>query len=557
MSSIPSGASDPTSNTIGDGFDHKAPQGYDLPSPNQQQHATVRLHGPWNGQWAGNVSDIETTDEGYDEQRTEIPQWMNGWSDEQRADFAVQVLLSLPTSMLARVHGQITPYLHRDFIALLPFELAFHILSFVDAPTLCRCACVSTVWNRISSNSRLWRRLYAAQGWPANYKMIEEYLGTTDAYQSIELSQSQSESQKTMDITLENLSNISSPISAVSAGLSIGQRNVQEGVSPEGFNPFSIHRTPEGAPAINWKHLFHQRTLLESNWRRGNYRTLELEGHTECVYCVHFDSTKIISGSRDNSVRIWDIRTGKCLRTLHHHKKSVLCLQIDGPWLVTGSSDTTIAVWELDTGNVVKELVGHEDSVLNLCFDSNHIVSSSKDKTIRVWDRESGKCIRRLTGHRAAVNSVQFRDGIVVSASGDRTLKVWDMATGTCLRTLDAHPRGIACVQFDGKTIVSGSSDFTIRVWDAETGACLNILKGHTKLVRTLQFDARRIVSGSYDETIKVWDRKTGKLVSELRGHAGSVFKLQFDERRIVSGSLDKRILVWDFAHDIDSTFLV
>ncbi|KAG0374437.1 hypothetical protein BGX24_010402 [Mortierella sp. AD032] len=329
------------------------------------------------------------------------------------------------------------------------------------------------------------------------------------------------------------------------------------------------HRDPiSGRATINWKYLCMQRKLLEKNWAQGVYSARELPGHTEGIYCIQFDGYKVISGSRDTTIKIWDIRSGDCIRTYSGHTASVLCLQYDETRIVSGSSDTSILVWDLESGQILQRLDGHVDSVLSVRFEKDIVVSCSKDRSVKIWKISTGQLLRTLRGHRAAVNAVQFSPEsaapspfpgsprLVVSASGDKTIKVWSFETGKCLQTLEDHARGIACIQFEGNVVVSGSSDQTIRIWDLSTGKCVQILTGHEGLVRTLQFAGGRIISGSYDETIKVWDQASGQLLIDLGGHSHRVFKLQFDDTKIVSCSQDQKIIIWDFAVGVDTTFL-
>ncbi|KAJ3364826.1 hypothetical protein GGF32_001003 [Allomyces javanicus] len=282
---------------------------------------------------------------------------------------------------------------------------------------------------------------------------------------------------------------------------------------------------------LDWKFLYRNRVRLERNWRTDRMPMTELKGHGDSVYCIQFDQQKIVSGSRDQTIKVWSLATGTILQEMRGHAGSVLCLQYDATGLlVTGSSDTTVMLWDLARGAKLHTLSGHTAGVLDVAFNQDVIVSCSKDCTIKVWSRPSdwrvGPVLKAtLLGHRAAVNAIQLRGNTLVSASGDYLVKVWDVASGTHVRDLTGHARGIACVAFDGRIVVSGSNDKSIRVWDVQTGMLLATLEGHTDLVRTLALDSARglIVSGSYDQSVRVWhvwsDDKDGPFGP--RRHAG------------------------------------
>ncbi|KAI8339290.1 WD40-repeat-containing domain protein [Blakeslea trispora] len=323
---------------------------------------------------------------------------------------------------------------------------------------------------------------------------------------------------------------------------------------------------------IHYKHLYQKKAQLVERWYSTEvYAQMKtILGHADSIYCLQFDATKMITGSRDRTVKIWDSH-GQCLKTLVGHRASVLCLQYDQDLLVTGSSDHTLLVWSMHTLQILFCLKAHTSGVLDVCFDQRHIVSCSKDATICIWNRETGKLERTLRGHRGPVNAVQFHDKRLVSASGDTIIKLWDMETGQCLRDFVGHAHGLACVQFDGKKIVSGSNDNKIKVWNAgkandrikissiltpsilDTGECLLTCTGHTGLVRSLYFDKTKIVSGSYDQSIRVWDIHTGECIKTFsRCHTSWVFDVMFDETRIISTSQDQKILIIDFAYDMN-----
>lgn len=240
---------------------------------------------------------------------------------------------------------------------------------------------------------------------------------------------------------------------------------------------------------IDYADLYRRRTALVHRWRKGQVETRYLEGHQDSVYCLQFDSDKIVSGSRDKAIKVWDARSYECTQTLHGHTASVLCLRYNGNTLISGSSDTTVRVWDLDTSECIMQLNGHSSGVLDVCFNEQYIISCSKDTTIRVWDRTTGNHVATLNGHRGPVNSVQVCGQQLVSAAGDGLVKLWDLDTLELKRDFAGHTRGLACVQFDGNRILSGSNDKKIKVWDAHTGECTMTLEGHEDLVRTLSFN--------------------------------------------------------------------
>ena len=170
---------------------------------------------------------------------------------------------------------------------------------------------------------------------------------------------------------------------------------------------------------------------LEYNWRHGQFQLEKIQcrsQNSKGVYCLQYDDEKIISGLRDNTIKIWDRKTFECTKVLTGHNGSVLCLQYDEQVIVTGSSDSTVRIWNVKTGELINTLLHHCEAVLHLRFSDGIMVTCSKDRSIAVWQMNSPTDItirRVLVGHRAAVNVVDFDEKYIVSASGDRTIKVW------------------------------------------------------------------------------------------------------------------------------------
>jgi len=408
------------------------------------------------------------------------------WTHAERLLAIDQLIDSCEPQQVRHMMQVIEPQFQRDFISLLPKELALYTLSFLEPRDLLRAAQTCRYWRILAEDNLLWRE-----------KCKEAGLGDC--------------------------------------------------------REFFRKRTKLATGFIYspWKSSFMRQHNIEMNWRIQPIRTAKiLKGHDDHVItCLQFSGNRIVSGSDDNTLKVWSATTGKCLRTLVGHTGGVWSSQMANNVIVSGSTDRTLKVWNVESGTCVHTLYGHTSTVRCMHLHQTKVVSGSRDATLRMWDVESGECLHVLVGHVAAVRCVQYDGRLVVSGAYDYMVKVWNPDREECLHTLSGHTNRVYSLQFDGVHVVSGSLDTSIRVWDVETGTCKHALMGHQSLTSGMELQDNILVSGNADSTVKIWDILTGQCLQTLSGpnkHQSAVTCLQFNKKFVITSSDDGTVKLWD-----------
>ncbi|NMG09267.1 serine/threonine-protein kinase [Brasilonema sp. UFV-L1] len=288
-------------------------------------------------------------------------------------------------------------------------------------------------------------------------------------------------------------------------------------------------------------------------------RTSVLAGHSDEVNSLAFNppGTILASGSDDKTIKLWNFKSRKEIRTLNGHKDIIYSLAIssDGQTLVSGSKDNTVKVWNLKTGQEIRTLKGHSSLINSVAISSDglKIASGSYDSTIKIWNLNTGQEIRTLKGHTSEVLSVAISPDSqkLASASADRTIKVWNLNTGKVILNLEGHEGDVNALAIspDGQLLVSASDDKTVKVWNLNTGKEIRTFEGYVADVSAVAFspDGEKIATGSDDGTVKIWNLSTGQEISTFPGHTSEVFAVAFspDGKTLVSGGKDKTIKIW------------
>ncbi len=215
-----------------------------------------------------------------------------------------------------------------------------------------------------------------------------------------------------------------------------------------------------------------------------NIRTLP--GHDHSVSAIRFipsgtaeapaSGNLLVSASRDKSLRIWDVSTGYCIKTLRGHADWVrdVAASFDGRWLFSVGNDQTARLWDAGSGDTKATFLGHEH-VVECCAiappstythlaalaglkkapahnsSAEFVATGSRDKSIKIWDAR-GTLVKTLVGHDNWVRAMVFHPGgrYLLSVADDKTIRCWDLSQeGKCVKVLDdAHGHFVSCIRW-------------------------------------------------------------------------------------------------------------
>jgi len=139
-----------------------------------------------------------------------------------------------------------------------------------------------------------------------------------------------------------------------------------------------------------------------------------LSGHIETISSVAFspDGQKMLMGSHDDTVTLWDSKSGQVIHKFREHINSVnsVAFSPDGQKMLTGSWDATAILWDVESGQVIHNFRKHKSVVTSVAFspDGRKLLTGSWDDTTILWDAESGQVIHELKEHKKTVKSVSF-----------------------------------------------------------------------------------------------------------------------------------------------------
>lgn len=262
--------------------------------------------------------------------------------------------------------------------------------------------------------------------------------------------------------------------------------------------------------------------------------------HETQVLTVAFspDNKYLATGCLDSSeVKLWDVITGKDLKTFRGHHGTVwsLAFSPDAKTLATTGDDGVAKLWDVDRRMEIATLRGHTRLIVALAFspDGKTLATASWDRQVKLWQTEPHP-EESLRGHQNWIRSIAFApdNKILASAADDQTIKLWDVRTQQELQTLRGHEGKINCLAYspDGRLIATGSDDETVRIWSAHNGQEVKRFKENSGRIQTVAFtpDGQKVAAGGFGGVGKVWDLRSGQLLFEIKGFNDFIWAITY-----------------------------
>lgn len=230
-----------------------------------------------------------------------------------------------------------------------------------------------------------------------------------------------------------------------------------------------------------------------------------LKGHTNCIdVFIVLPNGQLVSGSSDDTMRVWDVGRGTCTHTLEGHTGAVRVLTLlPDAKMASGSVDRTVRVWDTAHWTCLQTLDSRNSVCSVVAMSAGWIASGSSDGTVRVWDLSAGVCVRVCVGHVDSVWSLAvLPDGALVSGSGDRSVRVWKR-DGGCMHTLKHKASVYQLVVLPDGRFASYSADKTVRIWDGSR--CVEVLQHPNKVVDLKMLANGLLLSACSDGTVCAW----------------------------------------------------
>jgi Prp8 binding protein len=249
-----------------------------------------------------------------------------------------------------------------------------------------------------------------------------------------------------------------------------------------------------------------------------------MAGHKGAIMELHFSTSgeNIYTCSTDKFVSVWSVETGQRIRKMKGHTNfvnSVSNARRGLETLVSGSDDNTIKIWDARK-KFGCHTINNDYQVTATCLNdtAEQVISGGIDNDVKVWDIRKNEIVFKLRGHTDTITGLSLSPcgSYVLSNSMDNTCRIWDIrpycSNDRCKAILQGHTHNfeknlLRCRwSKDGQMVAAGSADRFVYVWDFNTKKILYKLPGHTGSVNDIDFHPLEpiILSASSDKTLYI-----------------------------------------------------
>jgi WD40 repeat protein len=270
-------------------------------------------------------------------------------------------------------------------------------------------------------------------------------------------------------------------------------------------------------------------------------------GIKDILHLPGLGGQRIITYSQDGSFRVWDLETGKQVGEKWEDEDygvETIALSPDGKKVASGSFNGAVKLWNINTGKVIKTWTGHTKEVRAVSWspDGGRVVSGSYDGTFRVWNVESGKTILGPIEAGEDVRAVCYSPDAKMIATSGSMIKIWDANSGESLKSFEVHS---ACLVWtsDGKTLIAGRSKIDTATWTV-----LDLCKDYVSPVLLSPNNRILATTSLFERTVQLWNLETNQPIGTPLHCQHRVDSATFsaDGKFLVASCLDDHIYTWD-----------
>uniref|UniRef100_A0A182J649 WD_REPEATS_REGION domain-containing protein n=1 Tax=Anopheles atroparvus TaxID=41427 RepID=A0A182J649_ANOAO len=259
---------------------------------------------------------------------------------------------------------------------------------------------------------------------------------------------------------------------------------------------------------------------------------------------ISCDSTFLLVHCADNGLYLRSLTTGTELHALKGHKSKIraLCIAMDSQRAIVGSDDARALIFDMHSGRMIRSLPPNPGAVtaVYVMEKDDYLITAggnkitfysfrNEDSIVNFYPKKK-KTLKKFHRNRLALQSTSSpvicfdlsRDSTMAAVASSRCVQIWQLNTPELTSILEGHTATVSCVSFapNCELVASGSEDKTVNVWSLALGTVTATFKGHTTSINSVMFmmDSRRVISGDRDGTLYVWIADSGIILQNVQG---------------------------------------